>query len=176
MGRGHRPGASVLSSQAGSVYAVAFTPDGRLVAAASADGTTRAWDVGTGKVDAALAGHTGPALTLAFSPDGSSWLPVGRIGVFALPPGRGARCDEKSPGPATSRGINAAARMRPAPMTDRPPPAQSLASLATSCGVNAADWRAALLRLTGLLLPVSPRAPQVAWSGAPTSHCDCLAS
>src|SRR5438105_11812472 len=29
------------------------------------------WDVGTGKGDTLLAGHTGPALTLAFSPDGA---------------------------------------------------------------------------------------------------------
>src|SRR5262249_15995366 len=34
-------------------------------------GTIQLWEVGTGKVDAVLAGHTGPALTLAFSPDGS---------------------------------------------------------------------------------------------------------
>jgi WD40 repeat protein/serine/threonine protein kinase len=59
-----------------AVAAVAFSPDGRLVATGTAThwsnvpGELKLWDAATGAEFAALKGHTGPVVALAFSPRG----------------------------------------------------------------------------------------------------------
>ncbi len=53
-----------------SVQGVAFSPDGRRLAASSADGTIKVWDVETGGIQASPPGHRAAVHTLAFSPDG----------------------------------------------------------------------------------------------------------
>ncbi|MBI5488599.1 MAG: hypothetical protein HY905_14795 [Deltaproteobacteria bacterium] len=66
----HVPAALVLPGHRGPVGAVAFSPDARLFATASYDGTGRVWDAGTGVLASVLEGHTGPIQVVVFSPDG----------------------------------------------------------------------------------------------------------
>ncbi len=49
---------------------MAFSPDGRLLATASEDGTAQLWDPATGEHLRTLTGQTGWVRGVAFSPDG----------------------------------------------------------------------------------------------------------
>jgi WD40 repeat protein len=62
--------AHTLTGHDGSVWEVAFSPDGRLLATASGDKTAQVWDPATGEHLRTLTGHDGPVLGVAFSPDG----------------------------------------------------------------------------------------------------------
>jgi RNA polymerase sigma-70 factor (ECF subfamily) len=68
-----------------AVRAVAFSPDGKRAAAASADGRVRVIDVETGKVLLApWYGHDGEATAVAFSPDGKVLATAGADKLVAL--------------------------------------------------------------------------------------------
>src|SRR5262249_5980165 len=61
----------MLAGHSDNVVSIAFSPDGRRLATASYDRTTKLWDVQTGQHVFTLIGHTGGLVCLAFSPDGN---------------------------------------------------------------------------------------------------------
>lgn len=58
-----------FAGHTGQITALAYSPDGATLASASADGTTRLWDVATGQLKAKLQSPAAMSLCLAFSPD-----------------------------------------------------------------------------------------------------------
>jgi WD40 repeat protein len=74
-----------LHGHEGAVVAVAFGPDSRRVATASADRTTRIWDARNGHELKRLGGHAGKVVFVAFSPDGQRLLTLAAISSSEMP-------------------------------------------------------------------------------------------
>jgi WD40 repeat protein len=77
----------------GSVSALAYSPDGKTLASAGADGAIRFWDADTGKETGRLAGNGKGVGGLRFASDGGSLLSVGFISAVwrELPSGNEMR-------------------------------------------------------------------------------------
>jgi serine/threonine protein kinase/WD40 repeat protein len=73
---------AVLRGHGGNVTAVAFHPDGKTLASASADGTIKFWDVVTGELRLSLDGH--PAAAFVFTPDGHTLISADIRGTVKL--------------------------------------------------------------------------------------------
>ncbi len=56
-----------------AVRGVCFSPNGKLLAGACADGTVKVWDVGTAQEKLSFKGHAAPVYSVCFSPDGK-WI------------------------------------------------------------------------------------------------------
>ncbi len=68
----------------GPVDVLAFSPDGRTLAASGNDGTVTLWDADTGDQLRTLAGHDGWVVSVAFSPDGHTLATSGNDGTVTL--------------------------------------------------------------------------------------------
>jgi RNA polymerase sigma factor (sigma-70 family) len=71
-----------------SVYSVAFSPDGKLLASGGGErgkfGTVKLWDLATGKQIASLEGHADLVVSVAFAPDARTLAAAGRDGALEL--------------------------------------------------------------------------------------------
>ena len=57
-------------ARGGAFNALAYSPDGHLIAAARGDATVMVWEAATGVLRSTVRGHTGEVHGLCFSPDG----------------------------------------------------------------------------------------------------------
>ena len=77
-----------------AVIALAFSPDGAMLASASEDRTTRLWRVADGAQQAVLQGHQDPVYGVAFSPDGARLATAAwdrTVRLWSVPQGRQLR-------------------------------------------------------------------------------------
>ncbi|MGW4639274.1 caspase, EACC1-associated type [Sphaerisporangium sp. NPDC004334] len=93
------PDPRITGSSGASIPALAFSPDGKILASGGFDRSVRLWDGITGATQAVLTGHTGGVESLAFHPDGKIlasagydatvrlWDPVRGHALDALPAG-----------------------------------------------------------------------------------------
>jgi len=68
---------SWFDSSVGGIWAVAISPDGKIIASGGSDQPINLWDADTGKLLRTLTEHSGSIYTVAFSPDGKTFASGG---------------------------------------------------------------------------------------------------
>ncbi len=64
---------TALAGHSGTVWSIAYSPDGTTIATGSGDNTVRLWDAATGQPHGApLTGHTSYVGSVAYTPDGTT--------------------------------------------------------------------------------------------------------
>jgi len=67
-----------------TVLGIAFSPDGKRIAAVDWNGEVRVWDVATGQMDPTRRSHKGGVLSVSFSPDGNKIASGSEDGTLRL--------------------------------------------------------------------------------------------
>jgi WD40 repeat protein len=73
-----------LKADSTDLHSVAFSPDGRWVAAGSLQNTVHVWDVGVGRLAHTLRGHTASIRSVAFHPNGRQLASASEDGTVRL--------------------------------------------------------------------------------------------
>ena len=74
-----------LEAHQGRVTALAFAPNGGLLATAGEDGDVKLWNVRSGRgTPRTLRGHTGPVRAVSFSADGQRLISAGQDGAIRI--------------------------------------------------------------------------------------------
>lgn len=68
---------SWFDSSVGGIWAVAISPDGKIIASGGSDQPINLWDADTGKLLRTLTEHAGSVYSVAFSPDGKTFASGG---------------------------------------------------------------------------------------------------
>jgi WD40 repeat protein len=75
---------STINAHSGTIWAVDYSPDGKLIASGGTDNVLKIWDSVSGELLQSLTGHNGWIIDLTFSPDGSQILTAGEDDVAIL--------------------------------------------------------------------------------------------
>lgn len=75
---------TLKAAHAGGVTSLSFSPDGKRLASAGADGTVKLWDVERAKQQATIEAHKGGVNAVAFAPDGESLASAGADKTFKI--------------------------------------------------------------------------------------------
>ena len=98
-----------LDGHASTVWAVAFSPDGKTMATAAYDGTIKLWDMPEGKPKSELKKHKHWARALAFTPDGKQLVSGSEdtnVIVWEVDSGKDLKTIQAHAGPVNSLAIS----------------------------------------------------------------------